>query len=133
MAMGSDINIENSFVQRLTKRFIYHNCEVTFADSWKMKKRIEKEYGYRVMVIPSSADMSFFRPLGSSSLLWRKWGIENSSRVILTVCRLDKNKGGDILIRSLRVLDLADVKLLVVGEGREEKTLKQLSSELGLR
>lgn len=133
VAMGSDINIDNSFVQRLSKRFIFYNCDAIFANSYEMKERIEKEYGCSVMAIPSSADMSFFRSLGSSSLLRRKWGIERSSRVIISVCRLVKEKGVDVLIRSLHLLDLTGVKLLVVGDGSEEKALRQLSSELGLK
>lgn len=133
VAMGGDINAENSFVQRLSKRFIFYNCDAIFANSYEMEEKIEKEYGYSVMVIPSSADMSFFRPLGSSSLLRRKRGIESSSRIILSVCRLIKEKGVDILIRSLRLLDLTGVKLLVVGDGSEEEALRQLSSELGLK
>jgi glycosyltransferase involved in cell wall biosynthesis len=53
--------------------------------------------------------------------------------VILTVCRLDKNKGVDVLIKSLGMLNSNDVNLLIVGEGVEQKALKELSSALGVQ
>lgn len=130
VAMGSDVNLENSLLQKLVKKFIYHNCELIFACSWKLKEKVEKEYGCNVVVIPSAADTSFFRPLNARTRLRLKWGIKLKSRVILTVCRLDKNKGVDVLIKSLRTLNSPDVNLLIVGEGIERKALKELSSAL---
>jgi glycosyltransferase involved in cell wall biosynthesis len=133
VAMGSDVHLENNLAQRLVKKSIYRNCELIFARSWKLKERIERESDSRVVVIPSAADVSFFRPLNSRADLRRKWGVKPKSRVILTVCRLDKNKGVDVLIKSLRILNSNDVNLLVVGEGVERKALAELSSTLGIR
>jgi glycosyltransferase involved in cell wall biosynthesis len=133
VAMGSDVLLENSLAQRLAKKSVYRNCDLIFARSWKLKESIEKECGSRVTVIPSAADVSFFRPLDSRKELRRKWRVKPSSHVILTVCRLDKNKGVDILIRSLRVLNSNDVDLLIAGDGAELEALEELSSTLGIR
>jgi len=133
VAMGSDVNLENSLYHRLARKFIYRNCELIFARSLELKERIEKECECNVVVIPSGADTSFFRPLNLRTMLRRKWGIKPRSRVILTVCRLDKNKGVDILIKSLRVLNSDDVNLLIAGEGLELKALRELSSALGIQ
>lgn len=133
IAMGSDINLENSLVQRLMKKSIFRNCELIFARSWTLKEKIEKEYGESVTVIPSAADLSFFRSLNSKSELRGKWGIPQKSRVILTVCTLDKNKGVEVLIQSLQALDSSDIHLLIVGEGVEQKALEEFSSTLGVQ
>jgi glycosyltransferase involved in cell wall biosynthesis len=133
VAMGSDVHLDSSLLQRFAKKFIYRNCELIFARSWKMKGIIAREYCGKVIVIPSAADTSFFRPLNLKTVLRRKWGIPQRSGVILTVCRLDKNKGVDVLIKSLGVLNSNDVNLLVVGEGVERKALKELSATLGVQ
>jgi glycosyltransferase involved in cell wall biosynthesis len=133
VAMGSDVNLENDLLHKLVKKFIYRNCELVFACSWKLKERIERECDCNVIVVPSSADTSFFKPLNSKTTLRRKWSIKPRSRVIITVCRLDKNKGVDDLIKSLWMLNSDDVNLLIVGEGVEQKKLKELSFALGVQ
>jgi glycosyltransferase involved in cell wall biosynthesis len=133
VAMGSDVNLENGSLQRLVKKVIYRNCDLIFAVSWKLKEKIEKEHNSKVMVIPFSADPSFFKPLNSRRMLRRKWGITSRGKVILTVCKLDKNKGVDILIKSLKKLNMNDASLLIAGEGVERKSLEKLSSVLGIQ
>jgi len=133
VAMGSDVNLENSLLHKVAKTFIYNNCELIFAVSWKLKEKIEKEHDCNVIVVPGSTDPSFYRPLNSKITLRRKWGMKLRSRLILTVCRLDKNKGVDVLIKSLGMLNSNDIDLLIVGDGVEEKALKELSSALGVQ
>ncbi len=133
VATGSDVHVENNLVQRFVKKFIYRDCELIFARSSKLKEEIEKESDSRVMILPFGADVSFFRPLNSRTDLRRKWGVKPRSRVILTVCRLDKNKGVDVLIKSLRILNSNDVNLFIVGEGLERNALRELSVALGIR
>jgi len=133
VAMGSDVNLQNGFLDRLVKNVIYRNSDLVFASSWSLKDRIEKEHHRNVIVVPSSADPSFFKPLNSRALLRQKWRIEPWKRVVLTVCRLDKNKGVDILMNSIKLLNSNDVDLLVVGEGEERKSLEKLSASLGMQ
>jgi glycosyltransferase involved in cell wall biosynthesis len=133
VAMGSDINLENSFFQRFEKACVFRNSELIFARSWKLKKRIENEYGYTATVIPSAADPSFFKPLDSRKELRRKWGVRSDSFVVLTVCSLDRNKGVDILIKSIKDFDSDNVDLLIAGEGVEREALDELALALGIR
>lgn len=133
VAMGSDINLDNSPLQRLIKKLILRNSDLIFAYSWTLKDKIEKEYDRSTIVIPSSTDPSFFRPLGSKTQLRLKWGIQPEKRVILNVSRFHKLKTVDLIIRSLPKLDSKDVDLLLVGDGGERKSLEQLSISLGLQ
>jgi glycosyltransferase involved in cell wall biosynthesis len=132
VAMGSDVNLDNSFLQKLAKNFIYRNSDLIFARSWTLKDKIVEEHNCSVIVNPSSIDTSFFKPLGSKTKLREKWGINPKTHVILSVCRLDKNKGVAVLLKSIDLLEDKDIKLLVVGNGDERKTLEELSSTLGL-
>jgi L-malate glycosyltransferase len=130
VAMGSDVNIDNSLIQKTVKKIIYSDCELILARSQKLKERIEKERKRPIIVIPSSADISFFKPLNAKSELRRKWGIKPEVQIILTVCRLDKNKGVDVLLKSIKILKSTNVTLMIVGEGVERKALKELSNAL---
>ncbi len=53
-------------------------------------------------------------------------------RVVLTVGRLCRRKGHDIVLRALAALRLPDVVYLVVSEGELESELKALARELGI-
>jgi glycosyltransferase involved in cell wall biosynthesis len=132
-AMGSDVNIENDVLHRFMKEFIYNNCELIFAVSSRIKRKIEEESNHEAIVIPSSADSSFFRPLYSKMMLRRKWGVRTNSRIILTVCRLDKNKGVDVLIRSLKTSGCSDVGLWIRGDGPERGSLEKLATLLDIK
>jgi glycosyltransferase involved in cell wall biosynthesis len=133
VAMGSDVNLDNGFLQKLAKNFVYRNSDLIFARSWKLKDVIEEEHNRSVIVSPSSTDTSFFKPLNSKTKLKEKWSINVNAQVILTVCRLDKNKGVDVLLKSLGTAKKDNLKVLVVGDGEERKALEELSSALDLR
>jgi len=132
VAMGSDVNLDNSYLQKVAKKFVYRNSDLIIARSWKLKDILEKECNCGVIVNPSSTDTAFFKPLNSKAKLREKWGIKVESKVILTVCRLDKNKGVDVLLKSVGTWKNENVKVLVVGDGVERKALEELSSTLGL-
>lgn len=132
VAMGSDINLENSFLQKTVRKFIYRNCDLIFARSWRLKAKIEKEYPCNVVVSPSSTDTSFFKPLTPKSKLREKWDIKPDDYVVLTVCRLDRYKGVDVLLGAIEKLQNNRLRVLVVGDGEERKALKQFSTELGI-
>lgn len=131
-AMGSDIYLVNDLPHRILKKVIYNNSKGIFAYSEKLKHRIEEESSHKVTVIPSSADSSFFRPLYSKVLLRKKWGISAKSKLIFTVARLDKMKGIDVLIKSLKTLDFPDTNLWIRGDGPERSSLEKLTASLDL-
>jgi len=136
VAMGSDVNSEKSIVQRMLRKIILINSDLVFARSWALKDTIEKEQNCRVIVNPSSTDISFFKPLNSRLILRKKWLIDENEFVILTACRLDANKGVDILIKALSSLQASghsNFRLLVAGDGEERRALEILANELGLQ
>jgi len=133
VAMGSDINVDNSPFQKLTKKIIFRNSDLIFAYAWTLKDKIEKGYCRSAMVIPSSTDPTFFRPLDSKTRLRLKWGIQPEKRVILNVSFFAKVKAIDLIIRSLQKLNSEDVYLVLVGNGGVRKSLEKLSSSLGLQ
>jgi glycosyltransferase involved in cell wall biosynthesis len=132
MGVGSDVNLDNSPLQRKVRELVCRNSDLIFAASWSLRDKIEREYGRDVIVIPSSADSSFFRPLESRSLLRRKWDIAPEKRVILYVSRFHPLRAIDLVIKSLLTLP-KNVILVLAGEGELRQTLEQLAISLGLR
>jgi glycosyltransferase involved in cell wall biosynthesis len=133
VAMGSDVNFENSPAQKIAKEFVYQNCHRIFAVSWKLKRKIESQHHVSVTLAPSSTDTSFFRPLNSKIDLRKKWNIDPEKKVVLAVCRLDKNKAVDILINALKTVGSKDIILLVAGAGPERKALEALAARLSFQ
>jgi glycosyltransferase involved in cell wall biosynthesis len=131
-AMGTDVNLSNDLLHRIMKRLIFGSCERIFAVSGKMKHRIEEYTGREVIVIPSSADLSFFRPLRSRMAVRRKWGVQTENKIILTISALRKVKGVDVLIKSFAALNLKDASLWIRGDGPERNSLRVLAASLGI-
>ena len=89
----------------------------------------------KVSVIPYGFDLAHFQPSSPNiaSQLRREQGLEGKY-VILTCCRLSKEKGLDYLLRAMPELSArnGNLLLLVLGGGPEEQALKDLSRSLGL-
>ena len=67
--------------------------------------------------------------------LREKYGVEPSEKMILTVSRLTRGKGQDKVIEALSVVkeQYENFKYVIAGEGRYEKTLRDLAASRGLR
>ncbi len=91
--------------------------------------------GERVVEMPNGVDPDRFRPDLDSRDLRAAYGLAPEDRVVLFVGGLDTPhyfKGVDVLIRCMRLIDEADVKLLVVGDGDLRPRYAALAQELGL-
>ena len=88
----------------------------------------EKQVGLaaeKLRVIPNAVDINRFACATPVDL--RPLGIPDSSRVLITIGRLHRQKGIDVLIESIRRLDPLpdDVHFLIVGTGPERDRLQQ--------
>lgn len=85
----------------------------------------------KIEIIPNAVDTKLFSP-EKINFLEEKWKI--SHPVILFVGRLVEDKGVKYLLKAFSdvVRDIPDAKLVIIGEGSEEKKLKILKSKLGL-
>ncbi len=108
----------------------------TIAISKEVKEHLINDFHRResdVELIPSGVDVSAFRCVADKSELRKKFGLGHEV-VIGIIARLSDVKGIDVLINAMSdVLKMrSDVKLLIVGEGKEEAHLKQLTQTLNL-
>jgi glycosyltransferase involved in cell wall biosynthesis len=92
----------------------------------------------RIRLIPHGIDTSRFeQPVdaGQQEALRRQLGLPPSGRIVGTVARLVASKGVDQLIRSLPAVrrGVADVRLLVVGDGEDRPRLERVAEDCGVR
>jgi glycosyltransferase involved in cell wall biosynthesis len=132
VAMGSDVNLQNSMLDRFRRSIIFRNSNLIFALSMALRDKIEAESGYKAIVMPSGVDVSVFKNFPIDSDLRKQLGVEKDF-VIMTACHLVKVKGLDVLLGSLKILQNRKkrrIKLLVVGDGPERVSLMNLASRL---
>jgi len=115
-------------------RSIYVKADYIQAISNFLRNRAIK-YGCKgpVEVIPNGVDISNFTSNNVFQELndfRNQLGLGPNEKVIITVSRLVKKNGVDILIKSMKNLD---VRLLILGEGELDSQLKALAQELGLK
>ena len=85
-------------------------------------------------MIPNGFDANRFKPVvlqGIPNNFREEFGIHHTGTLIVTVSRLVRKNGVDILLRALAELP-QEYHLAVAGEGEEEPTLKSLAENLGV-
>lgn len=87
----------------------------------------------KINVVPEGVDLEKFNPNIDSSDIIEKYG--DGNKIVLTVSRLVKRKGHDMVIKALPdvLKKVPDVRYLIVGTGPEESNLKRMTEDLGLR
>jgi len=86
----------------------------------------------RLSVIPNGVDLESFAQAPSADL--SPWGIATGSPVVLTVARLEPQKGiGDLLQAVPAILELVpECQFLIVGEGPDRARLEAQARALGI-
>lgn len=112
---------------------VMHYAERIVANSNNSKQILTKKWNlpdHKVTVMTPGVDIEKFRPAPSSSRPEHWVG----KKVILTVGRLQKRKGQDMMIKSLRELSQTypNIHYCIVGDGEEKERLHALAEETGV-
>jgi phosphatidylinositol alpha-1,6-mannosyltransferase len=120
----------------LTRR-VLGGCEFVVANSQNTRRILLEEWGFpaeRVHVLHPGVDTQRFRPAVRDDRMRDRlgWG---SRTVILTVGRLQKRKGHDMLIRALAKVreTVPDILYAIVGDGEEREALVRFADREGMR
>jgi len=113
------------------KKHVYNHAQRVFSVS-NYTKRILINDGIRpekIDVVKNGVDLGRFGPLevkNKSEML--------EGKILLTVSRLDKHKGHDLVIEALPYVlkKIRNVKYLIIGQGPEEQKLRNLVKYKGL-
>jgi phosphatidyl-myo-inositol dimannoside synthase len=115
---------------------VLRGAEMVIANSKNTADLLRDQWavcGSRLHVLNPGVDTDYFCPANRTNEARASLGWHDR-RVVLTVGRLQKRKGHDMLIRALPVIrrTVPDVLYAVVGDGEERPALEELIAQLGL-
>jgi len=88
----------------------------------------------RIVRIAEGVDVKQFHPKNHQDGLFEKWGAKKNDNVVVSVARLAGRKRVDLMINSWKYVakKQKNAKLMIVGEGPQEKKLKAMAKNLHL-
>ena len=127
-----ELSIYFGFIDFIKKNIIklliyllYNLSDVIVCNSTNISKHFKNKYNLKTKTIFPPSIINSFQ---SNKKIYKK----NKTLVIVTVCRLTKEKGLDVLFQALSFLKFKNYKLLIAGNGIEKLKLKQLSEKLNI-
>jgi len=88
--------------------------------------------GVPLRAISCGVELARFARAGERATIRRAMGFARGDRVFVYVGRLDLEKRVEVLVRALAVVGRPDLKLLIVGRGRQDASLRRLAHRLGV-
>lgn len=104
------------------KRLLNKAKAVTTLTNKTKERLINMGVKKEITVIPNGVDTELFKPINVE---------KNNKFTILSIGRLSIEKGINFLIRACKDIDF-DYELKIIGSGKEEKSLKELATDLGI-
>jgi len=127
-----ELSIYFGFIDFIKKNIIksliyllYNLSDTIVCNSANISKHFKNKYKLNTKTIFPPSIINSFR---SSKKIYKK----NKTLIIVTVCRLTKEKGLDVLFQALSLLNFKNYKLLIAGKGIEKLKLKLLSKKLNI-
>lgn len=134
---GEDIGVTKTSREMtwMTRRVMRRAVGI-IANSFNTRRMLLEDWAYpdaKIHVIQPGVDASKFTPAPADERFRTEMGW-NGRTVLLTVGRLQKRKGHDMVIRSLPGVrtKVPSVLYAIVGKGEEEPTLRTLAAECGV-
>lgn len=131
------IPIGQNITKEITKKYcadFCNHCDLVIVpteiignhlQSWGVKSKIK--------AIPTGIKIQDFQS-SDKDWLYRKFGIDPSYKLIISVGRLGKEKNFSFIIKSFKSITelIPDCMLVLVGDGPEKNNLENLAKELGI-
>ncbi|MBN1220529.1 MAG: glycosyltransferase family 4 protein [Anaerolineae bacterium] len=131
------LSLKQDWVKNAIDRWVgeyLQNCQHIVVPSESIRQMLFDAYGVkdRVTVIPTGINLAPFQT-AKGSVIRRKrgWGRD---KVLISVGRLAKEKNWETLLAAVaQVMKThADVRLVIIGQGDEEKSLEKLTQKMGI-
>ena len=129
-------SISKKYIRKITVGYS-NKCDAVISPSTAIKKLLE-DHGIKapVKIIPSGINIDNFQnDTGKKTEIRQKYQIKQNEIMLITACRLTKEKNLEFLIRSFaKIIEKQkNVKFMIVGDGAVKKNLKKIAEELGIK
>jgi len=127
-----DLGRNSPFDKFWQRRIIKRADALTAISSYlaEFAKRYNKKSP--IFIVPNGVDLNKFQIPKSKLQINSKFQNPNK-KIIITVSRLVRKNGVDVLIKAAKELRITNYELRIIGEGPERKNLEKLSKNLGLQ
>jgi 1,2-diacylglycerol 3-alpha-glucosyltransferase len=130
---------ENFFTPSLAKTWTTFFCNLSssiITPSQKIKKVLQ-DYGVKkdIFVLPTGVDLNIFqKSLKQRAILRKKLNIDQKSKILMFVGRMEAEKNPLFLVETLKEIlkKTSNVFLIMIGTGPYEKKAKELAKKLGI-
>jgi glycosyltransferase involved in cell wall biosynthesis len=131
------IALSQDFVKETIDRWVtdyIQKCQHLVVPSNSMRQVLADEYGVteRVTTIPTGIDLEPYQRADGPAMRQKLgWG---QDKILISVGRLAKEKNWETLLAAVAqvIHKRADVRLVLIGDGSEQETLKNYSEDLGI-
>lgn len=124
---GSDVYHMSFFWRKISKVFLKNSDKVIVLTE-NMKRELQKIYFGEILVIPNGIDLNNYRNLLKSN------SKINNKKIIIFVGTLSPLKGLKYLIKAMKIIHtkMENAILMIIGDGEDRKSLKELVTTLDL-
>ena len=120
---------------RLLTRWVYHRAAAAVANS-RNTARLLADFGVpasKIEIVYPAVDPARFHPGVDGGTVRRALDIDDDAILVLSVGRLQRRKGHDVMIEALaRTRDTVRLHYAIVGDGQERSRLARLAAECGV-
>ncbi len=127
--VGNLFDILESKILRKAERVIFVSDEI--------KEFYLKKYPFldsKFTIIPVGVDTDKFKPLEIKKLR-KKYGFPQNDKIVMYAGRFSRDKNIELLLNAYKIIEenVENVRLVLLGSGKEENNLRNLSKELKLK
>ena len=128
----------NKYKKRIPKfvQTIDHSDQVIAVSNYTKNEAISITGNQKIATIPNFVNTTEFFPKSTSNCR-KNFQLNQSDKILLSLSRLVKRKGHDIIIRAIQIVKkkIPEIKYLIAGTGDNpyNKILEQLVNDLGLQ
>jgi len=133
---GSELLSKKRKNNYLLQKYILNKADLIIANSSYTKGLAENIISSekQIIVINLASDTSIFSPTFPSPDIIERLKPDLNMKILLSISHLIPRKGQDMLIKALPIVieKFSNLKLVIVGRGHYEKSLKEMVRELNL-
>jgi glycosyltransferase involved in cell wall biosynthesis len=129
-------NINYSSFHRWLVRLTMRSVDAVIINSAYLREFAIDQEGApsdRIFVIPNGVRVDDYSAAICSTSLRKDFGLPHQSKLVGSVGRLTLQKGFDVLLKAVSLVNRPALDLLICGLGEEEGNLRALADKLGLR
>lgn len=137
ISTAQNVDIWKKWWQRIIDRLLSLRTNKIIAVSEATKEYYYKKVGIpssKIVVIPNAIDISKFENVGDVTYLYDELGVTKENFILTCIGRLTEQKGHRYLLDSVALLKARhpSIRVLLVGKGEDENSLKKLCRDLNI-